>query len=734
MKRKNYYSKSRNKKKNSKQNTIKHTSFQDIISKTEKDKKIFEYFALSGYNPIKKNTIPGSVKLKNKKQYEIVKNPSKPRLSFENLNDVNKYISEASSTLVFDDNFVNHILSLILPQIAKFSNLDNSIIQKIIIKFLLQFRTDFIYLPEELLNKSPFDINYHNIKLFSGFKQVKKLSLQYMPSNIHEAKLIWPLFSQKIIDYVTNFKNEKALYIYSPFDYLNDIHKIEIICNDLMYNIIRIDETELNKNYKLNKISEATKSQRLPCLPEDINRVLFILEAMVNNFNQKLSTICKPDNCPPTFKQLDQEVITSSASTDASFYFNSNVTLDSKTKNNVNNSEITRYFSLNTKENLLFKTIQNNIFQHCNKQKTLLLFVDTFSNENDKDNSAHKYLMNIISKISGSKCPIIVLSNNIKLLGNLSHSTYENNFILFVNSQKMISHEKENLISQISLIIFFHLMFPSLITKQYFFLEEILTDFDVKFQNFKKENNTLIFQRINIIAEYIACNYNFDYEIICYKLLNIFKKLYKLENGKEKHFEDYLSTLEGIKYKKKQYSKIENLEQLAECYDHYSTEDYFIKKKENLSDKIFKQIQKVTFKKNQIYQKNRPPNLENSKIHNHLFEKINMKYQINKKSIENVFNNKKTSFFKKESRNYLNLFFNKQISTKTIFDYILVLKQFDCRMNQKCKGYLSFLAQLHDIDNIFCKFNEDEYFFLRNVALKLTYYKIKKDLIKKDLC
>jgi hypothetical protein len=85
-------------------------------------------------------------------------------------------------------------------------------------------------------------------------------------------------------------KNKKALVLCDPSEnFIDKIKLIECICNDLDYKIIRLDELENQKINKLNKISEATQSQRLSCLPETLNEKLKILERIVNNDHMKLN-------------------------------------------------------------------------------------------------------------------------------------------------------------------------------------------------------------------------------------------------------------------------------------------------------------------------------------------------------------------------------------------------------------------------------------------------------------
>ena len=96
-------------------------------------------------------------------------------------------------------------------------------------------------------------------------------------------------------NYFKNFKkknkNKKALIIFDCDDHLNKIKMLEAICDDMDYNIIRIDQTEKSRNSKLNSISEAFQSNRISSLDEKKSDKLKILEKIINNNPGKLSNL-----------------------------------------------------------------------------------------------------------------------------------------------------------------------------------------------------------------------------------------------------------------------------------------------------------------------------------------------------------------------------------------------------------------------------------------------------------
>ena len=117
-----------------------------------------------------------------------------------------------------------------------------------------------------------------------------------------------------------------------------------------------------------------------------------------------------------------------------------------KNKNNIKQN--LKKDNNNNKKNEFFDKIQNNIFSFCNKAKTAILITDSFSNgESDK-----KYFNNILSKISQTKCPIIILSNNIEyIINNTSKKLKNLKIILIQNNQ---SKYDKNLIYLYSFVIY----------------------------------------------------------------------------------------------------------------------------------------------------------------------------------------------------------------------------------------------------------------------------------------
>ena len=74
-----------------------------------------------------------------------------------------------------------------------------------------------------------------------------------------------------------NFPDRRA-FVINDKNYIEKIKTVETICSDLDYKVIRLDELEMGKLNKLNKIAEATQSQRISSLPEGLSEKLKILE------------------------------------------------------------------------------------------------------------------------------------------------------------------------------------------------------------------------------------------------------------------------------------------------------------------------------------------------------------------------------------------------------------------------------------------------------------------------
>ena len=165
---------------------------------------------------------------------------------------------------------------------------------------------------------------------------------------------------------------------------------------------------ETKKLSKFQRISEATQSQRISSISDTIREKLGLLEKLLNNNNIKFISFF---NQEPKNEEVNQDKITTEKSTNISGI----TSLQSAQGNSTLSvtKDITNYFSHDTKERKIYNTINHNILKFLNMKKTLILIIDTFTNNEE----AKSYINSIISKINDTKCPIIILTSkfNFKL-------------------------------------------------------------------------------------------------------------------------------------------------------------------------------------------------------------------------------------------------------------------------------------------------------------------------------
>jgi hypothetical protein len=299
------------------------------------------------------------------------------------------------------------------------------------------------------------------------------------------------------------------------------------------YKMIKLDELENGKINKLNKISEATQSQRLSCLPEIISDKLKILERIVNNDNQKFNNLVNRS------KEKDNEVEIVSCTFPLQISANPN-------------ESITHYFTHDTKVRNVYNIIQDNIYQICAKKKTLILIVDSFTQtEDDKI-----YLNGIINKISNTKCPIIILTNNLNFakndnLFNNSAKTINNHFTFYQteNSNKSVQ-QKAIYLTQFVLLIHTILKehFDQLMEQNEKLCNEkgnnyeITQHFITELQKiFNKNYLHSLYHEINIISDVsirLSMIFNYDMDKIFHFIYESFRK------NKDFNFKEKLNCLQ----------------------------------------------------------------------------------------------------------------------------------------------------------------------------------------------
>ena len=346
--------------------------------------------------------------------------------------------------------------------------------ENIITKFILMNYSDLLYIPKSYL-KEYENCQFQNIKLLSGFNGTKGISLLYNPINIEEIELFYPNLFKEINSYIKKFKKnrkknkkQKACVLFkNDEDFLGLIKDIEVICNNLDYQIIRIDD-ETNKQMKLNKISEATKSQRISSIDEQLIQKINILEYMIGHskwrnfllnsgviYDSKIkipltdSLIFEKEN-PSQIKTQSTDINLEKLS----FSQNNSKESNSRTisilgkENNSTTSSINR----NSQEYIVLENFKQNVFNICLKKKTLILISDSL-NMSDENK---EYLNQIIKKIPDSKCPIVILTNNLSLFNSKNGFYNQVNFEFYKIENEGYEH-KDNIIYSITIFIFLHL-------------------------------------------------------------------------------------------------------------------------------------------------------------------------------------------------------------------------------------------------------------------------------------
>ena len=186
--------------------------------------------------------------------------------------------------------------------------------------------------------------------------------------------------------------------------------------------------------------------------------------------------------------------------------------------NKNNNTNIKGYFNENTKEHKSFTQLQNNIFLYCTKAKTAIIITDSFSDD-EKDK---KYFNNILLKVSQTKCPIIILTNNLDSLSNNSQKRIKNLNINCILSPK--NKRDMTLIYFYNFVIYINIKLCELkFTKDINTYEELLeyiNNIDIDLNKYELCRGNL--KKIFTLSEYICYFGKFQIDIIDLRLSEIF--------------------------------------------------------------------------------------------------------------------------------------------------------------------------------------------------------------------
>ena len=233
-------------------------------------------------------------------------------------------------------------------------------------------------------------------------------------------------------------KNHKKglVLLFKTNDFVRTIDYIEAICNELNFDIIKIDEQK-DKIAKLNKISEATQSHKIMTVSNAINEKIKIVTNIVQNNPQNCnvlqSTYGQNGQTRPSLDIIiphidnsndkkfqnsnnnsifkSKEDISEEASEENNFdnNLNTNLAMKEPISGNmggvVKNGEVKKMTNDEIKEKISLLT--DNIYKISANKKTLILIPDNFEDLEDEKS----FYNNLCSKSINTKCPFIILTS-----------------------------------------------------------------------------------------------------------------------------------------------------------------------------------------------------------------------------------------------------------------------------------------------------------------------------------
>ena len=375
----------------------------------------------------------------------------------------------------------------------------NKFIRKIfnhfITKFLLNTYPDLVYISQKYLVDQSKKNKYSELELLY-YNNKPNIYLEYLPINNSESYLFYPELTIKIIKFINNFKKKKkkeklphGLILYRPNnDFVSYINKIRLICSQKGYNLL-VKEDEINKLMEFEKLKLINQNYIIGSLKEKNKKYLEIIDNISST--EKWTNFLQENNIYNLIEKEEEKIFNSRKKRTKSQNItrNKNIsksqsTLNStqtltkkllKNKSNKNNNKIDESATNtlltfighgsseeiddqenneinNSRESIIAKNYQQNILEKFNKRKNVILFVDTF--EDNEDNN--KYINQINSMIPNSKSPILILTNNISLF-TFSQKKYK----LFQIENEGIA-KKENIIYMTFLIIYCTIFFPKI--------------------------------------------------------------------------------------------------------------------------------------------------------------------------------------------------------------------------------------------------------------------------------
>ena len=427
-----------------------------------------------------------------------------------------------------------------------------------------------------------------------------------------------------------------------------------------------------------------------------------------------------------------------------------------KVEDNINNTNIKGYFNENTKEHKIFTQLQNNIFFYCTKAKTAIIIADSFSEE-EKDK---KYFNNILLKISQTKCPIIILTNNMNNIYNNTQKKIKN---LSVNC--ILSPMNKRNIQLIYLYIFIIYINIKLCSLKF---NKDINSYEEMLENINNINTDMInfelslgnLKKIVNMSECLCYKGKFQIDIIDLRLSEIFLNVEKEINNNNLsvyEFDDILEYIYNIILENKNYIYYEdenNIEQIYEDYELNSFFDYSdgigkkiinknYEEKLKLNDSLFKYCES----------KDSMINMEGIILSRHLNNKEAFKNELKNNSMQSNEFLKGNSFHKeidnkffnklnKENQFFISNYAKKFIQISSISNYAYIIKRkmiIDNNLKNKITFYIkkteddnNEFLNVHSLKKLFQKI-EGNYFLNKNNIEFASNYIIKEGIKQKKI-
>ena len=451
------------------------------------------------------------------KNNNLIKKLTKNTEENENENKI-----DVSEFILFNDNFSNEINTIFINNFIRsfkryideknrnensnigfsqkfnlskitFNKFIQQTLKNFINKYLLNTYHNLIYVPEKYMINKNKQNDLNEIGLLS-YKDKSDILLEYSPINLSECNLFYPDLCSNISKFIKIFKIKKrknrpnrALLLYRPNkDFIAYINKIKLICDQLGYRVL-VREDEANKLMNIDKLKEINQNYIIGSLQDKNIKYLKILENI--SLTEKWTNFLEYNNIH--FQQNEEKQNKNKQNNKNKNINKTQSTIDTTQKiqirnnknkkddvnilsNNIltyighsNNSYIQSQESdkINSNEYKIFQNYKQNILQKFNKRRNVILFVDDFNSNDEKNDENIKYINQINTIIPTSKSPIIILTNNLSIFADSSNNSGNGNPLFHTRySPCQIENEginqKENIIYMTFLIMYFIVFIP----------------------------------------------------------------------------------------------------------------------------------------------------------------------------------------------------------------------------------------------------------------------------------